>query len=90
MPTNFWSFAYIILCSEVEEKINASTLKTCHFKASRDITSHFKSETLDNNINKWPKVDRHDWPPCMISDNLKKAILLYVYYMGYIETWPRV
>ena len=24
----------------------------------------------------------------MISDNFKKAILLYVYYIGYIETWP--
>ena len=24
----------------------------------------------------------------MISDNFKKAILLYAYYMGYIETWP--
>ena len=24
----------------------------------------------------------------MICDNFKKAILLYVYYMGAIETWP--
>ena len=24
----------------------------------------------------------------MISDNFKIAILLYVYYMGAIETWP--
>ena len=71
-----------------EEKINASTLKNCHFKASRDITTIFGSGTLGNNINKWPKVGRHNWPPCMISDNFKKAILLYVYYMGYIETWP--
>ena len=67
------------------EKINASTLKNCHFKASRDITTIFRSGTLGNNINNWPKVGRHNWPPCMISDNFKKAILLYVYYMGCIE-----
>ena len=84
-----WSIDFFLfLCSEIEEKINASTLKNCHFKASRDITTIFGSGTLGNNINKWPKVGRHNWPPCMISDNFKKAILLYVYYMGYIETWP--
>ena len=119
MPTNFWSFVFVItkcswakdgsdistslemtglqswsidfflfLCSEIEERINASTLKTCHFKASREITTIFGSGTFGNNTNKWPKVGRHNWPPCMISDNFKKAILLYVYYMGYIETWP--
>ena len=83
-----WSIDFFLfLCSELEEKIRASTLKTCHFKASRDITTIFGSGTLGNNINKWPKVGRHNWPPCMISDNFKKAILLYVYYMGYIETW---
>ena len=79
MPTNFWSFVYVIakdywpkvvsdistslemtglqswsidfflfLFSEIEEKIKASTLKTCHFKASGDITTNFGSETLDN------------------------------------------
>ena len=116
MPTNFWSFAYVIakgywarvgrdistslemtalqswsidfflfLFSEIEEKTNASTLKTCHFKATRDITTNFGSVTLGNNINKWPKVGRHDWPSCMISDNFKKVILLYVYYMGCID-----
>ena len=79
---------FLFLFSEIEEKTNASTLKTCHFKASRDITTNFGSGTLDNNINKWPKVGRHNWPPCMISDNFKIAILLYVYYMGAIETWP--
>ena len=63
-------------------------MKTCHFKASRDITTIFGSGTLGNNINKWPKAGRHSWPPCMISDNFKIAILLYVYYMGAIETWP--
>ena len=83
-----WSIDFFLfLFSEIEEKTNASTLKTCHSKASRDITTNFGSVTLGNNINKWPKVGRHDWPPCMISDNFKKAILLYVYYMGYIETW---
>ena len=81
---------FFFLCSEVEEKIKASTLKTCHFKASGDITTNFSSETLDNLINKRPKVGRHDWPPCMISDNFKKAILLYVCYMGCIEIWLRV
>ena len=70
------------------KKINASTLKTCHFKASGDITTNFGSGTLNDTISKWPKVGRHDWPPCMISNNIKKAILLYVYYMGAIETWP--
>ena len=49
-----WSF------NEIEEKINASTLKTFHFKASGDITTNFGSWTLDNNINKWPKVGIHD------------------------------
>ena len=67
------------------EKTNASTLKTCHFKVSRDITTNFGSVTLGNNINNWPKVSRHDWPSCMISDNFKKVILLYVYYMGCID-----
>ena len=43
-----------------EEKINASTLKTCHFKASRDITTNFGSWALDNNLNKSPKVGIHD------------------------------
>ena len=91
MPTNFWSFLYVIvrgswakvggdistslemtglqswsidffvsLCSEIEEKINASTLETCHFKASGDITTNFGSWTLDNNINKRLKVGIHD------------------------------
>ena len=73
---------FLFLCSEIEEKTSASTLKTCHFKASRDITTIFGSATLGNNINKWLKVGRHDWPSCMISDNVKKVILLYVYYMG--------
>ena len=81
MPTNFWSFVYVIakgylakvgsdistslemtglqswsidfflfLFSEIEEKINASTLNACHFKASEDITTNFGSGTLDNNI----------------------------------------
>ena len=58
--------------------------------ASEDITTNFDSGTLDNNINKWPKVGKHDLPPSMISDNFKTAILLYVYYMGYIEIWVRV
>ena len=121
MPTNFWSFLYVIakgywakvgsdistslemtglqswsidfflfLCSEIEEKTSASTLKTCHFKASRDITTIFGSATLGNNINKWPKAGRHSWPPCMISDIFKKAILFNVYWMGYIDIWLRV
>ena len=86
-----WSIDFFLFfCSEIEEKTNASTLKNCHFKASGDITTIFGSGTLNNNISKWPKVGRHDWPPCMISDNFKKAILLYVYYIGYIEMWVRV
>ena len=56
-----WSIDFfLILFSEIEEKINASTLKACHFKASEDITTNFGSGTLDNNISKWPKVGRHD------------------------------
>ena len=86
-----WSIDFFLfLCSEIEEKINASTLKNCHFKASKDITTIFGSGTLGNDINKWLKVGKHNWPPCGISDNFKKAILLYVCYMGYIETWLRV
>ena len=78
-----WSIDFFLfLFSEIGEKVYASTLKACHFKASEDITTDFGSGTLDNNISKWPKVDKHDWPPCMISDNFKKVILLYVYYMG--------
>ena len=65
-------------------------MKSCYFKASRDITTNFGSLTLGNNINKWPKVGRHDWPSCMISDNFKKVILLYVYYMGHIDLRYRV
>ena len=84
-----WSIDFFLfLCSEIEEKTSASTLKTCHFKASRDITTIFGSATLGNNINKWPKAGRHNQTSCMISDNFKIAILLYVYYMGAIETWP--
>ena len=92
MPTNFLSFVYIIvfLCWEIEEKISASTLKTYYFKASGGITTNFGSRTLHNNINKWPKVGRHDWPFCMISDNFKKVILLYVYHMGCIDFCYRV
>jgi len=81
---------FLFLCSEVKEKIKASTLKTCHFKASGDITAIIGSETFHDTISKWPKVGRHDSAPCMISDDFKKAILLYVYYMGYIEMWVRV
>ena len=43
---------FLFLCSKIEEKVNALTLKTCHFKASRDITTNFGSVTLGNNINK--------------------------------------
>ena len=116
MPTNFWSFVYVIakgywtkvggdistslemtglqiwsigfflyFTKWKEEKINISTLKSCHFKASRDITTNFGTGTLDNIINKWPKVGRLNWHSCMISDNFKKGILLYVYYMGGID-----
>ena len=86
-----WSIDFFLfLFSEIEEKTNASTLKSCHFKASKDITTNFGSVTLGNNINKWPKVGRHDWPSCMISDNFKKVILLYVYYMGRIDLRYRV
>ena len=60
-------------------------MKSCHFKASRDITTNFGTGTLDNIINKWPKVGRLNWHSCMISDNFKKGILLYVYYMGGID-----
>ena len=77
-----WSIDFFLfLCSKIEEKITATTLKTCHFKASEDITTNFGSGFLDNNIDKWPKVGRHYWPPCMISDNFKIAILLFVYYV---------
>ena len=56
-----WSIDFFLfLCSEIEEKTNASTLKACHFKASEDITTNFGSWILDNNIGKWPKVGRHD------------------------------
>ena len=65
-------------------------MKSCHFKATRDMTTTFGLVTLGNNINKWLKVGRHDWPSCMISDNFKKVILLYVYYMGYIDFCYRV
>ena len=41
---------YTFLFSEIEEKTNASTLKSCHFKASRDIITNFGSVTLGNNI----------------------------------------
>ena len=81
---------FLFLCCEVKEKINASTMKTCHFKASEDITTYFGSETLNDTISKRPKVGRNDWPPCMISDNFEKAILLHVYYMGGIDLWVRV
>ena len=40
-----------ISLNKKEEKINASTLKPCHFKASRDITTIFGSGTPSNNIN---------------------------------------
>ena len=91
MPTNFWSFVYIIakgswakvvgdistslkmaglqswsidfslfLCSEVEENFWPSTFKTFDFKDSEDITTNFGSITLDDNIDKWSKVGRHD------------------------------
>ena len=43
---------FLFLFSEIEEKTNASTLKTCHFKATRDITTNFGSGTLDNDISK--------------------------------------
>ena len=43
---------FLFLCSEIEEKINASTLKACHFKDSEDITTNFGSGTIDNNIKK--------------------------------------
>ena len=56
-----WSINFFLfLFSDIEEKINASTLKACHFKATEDITTNFGSGTLDNNISKRPKVDRHD------------------------------
>ena len=54
-----WSIDFFLfLFSEIEEKINASILKTCHFKASGDTTTNFGSGTLDNNVNKWPKVGK--------------------------------
>ena len=37
---------FLILCSEIEEKFNASTFKTCHFKASGDITTDLTHEPL--------------------------------------------
>ena len=52
--------ALIISLNKKRKKINASTLKACHFKASGDITTNFGSWTLHNNINKWPKVGIHD------------------------------
>ena len=56
-----WSIDFFLfLFSEIEEKINASTLKACHFKASEDITTNFGSGTLNHNISKWPEVGRHD------------------------------
>ena len=56
-----WSIDFFLfLFSEIEEKISASNLKACHFKASEDITTNFGSGTLDNNRSKWPKVGRHD------------------------------
>ena len=73
---------FLFLCSEVKEKINASTLKTCHFKDSGDITIYFGSETLNDTISKWPRVGRHDWPPCMISDNFKKALFVICLLYG--------
>ena len=33
-------------CSEIEEHINTSNLKACHFKASGDITTNFAQEPL--------------------------------------------
>ena len=56
-----WSIDFFLfLCSEIEEKINAPNLKTCQSKASGYITTNFGSRTLDNHINKWPKVGKHD------------------------------
>ena len=56
-----WSIDFFLFwLSEIVEKINASTLKACHFKASEDVTTNFGSGTLDDNISKWRKVGRHD------------------------------
>ena len=45
-----------VLLSRVPEPklvvISLPALKTCHFKASEDITTNFGSGTLDNNVNK--------------------------------------
>ena len=51
---------FLFLFSEVKEKINTSNLKTCHFKASEDMTTNFGSGTLDHGVNKWSKVGRHN------------------------------
>ena len=60
-----WSIDFFLLFHYIKRgnKINVSTSKTCHFKASRDITTNFGSGALDNNVNKWPKADSCDWPP---------------------------
>ena len=81
MPTNFWSFVYIIVKGSWA-KVGSDTSTSLKMTGlqSRDITTNFDSRTLDNNINKWPKVGRHDWPPWMISDNFKNAILLCLLY----------
>ena len=56
-----WSIDFfLIFYSEIEEKINALTFKTCHFKGSGDITTNFGSGTLDIDINKRLKVGKHD------------------------------
>jgi len=43
---------FLYFTSKKEEKVNASLLKTCHFKISGDITINPGSGTLDNDRNK--------------------------------------
>jgi len=40
---------FLFLFSEIEKKINASTLKACHSKASEDTTTNLGSGTPDDN-----------------------------------------
>ena len=84
MPANFWSFIYVIVegsWAKVGSDISTSLeMKVILRQVEISLPG---SGTFDNNINKWPKLCRH---PCMISNNFKKAILSYVYYMqGYMH-----
>jgi len=44
---------FLFFCSEIKENFQLSIFKTCHSKASGDITTNFASGTLDINQSWW-------------------------------------